>query len=207
MNESRFAGPTNAAPPSRLLRAFRLDRRGWLLCALLVASIRLAVLEKRPVPTYAALDSGPLVRPLPLPAPLASPTVRLPVLMSESAAWRVTEVGRRNASADRREKFEAEYGIAEREPLLALGAMQTAKYNLDTILFTVDDFTRNLSDSLQFEYDAGRLQHVSVSGERPRRNPSNLRVDVGKNARLGLDLNLTDGKPYVGVKLALPLGN
>ena len=128
-------------------------------------------------------------------------------MMSESAAWRVTDLRRKHTSADRWEKFETEFGITEREPSLVLGTVQTAKYNLDTFLFVVDDFTRNLSDSLQFEYDEGKLRRVSTLGERPRRDSSGPMMSLVENARLGLDLNMTGGKPYVGVKVTVPLGN
>ena len=128
-------------------------------------------------------------------------------MMSESAARRVTEFGRRNTSANRWEKFETEFGITKREPSRVLGTVQTVKYNLDTFLFTVDDFAQSLSDSLQFECDEGKLHHVSTLGERPRQNSSSPSMDIAENARLGLDLNVSGGKPYVGVKLIVPLGN
>jgi hypothetical protein len=128
-------------------------------------------------------------------------------MMSESDAWRVTNVRRKNTSADRWEKFEAEFGITEKEPSLVLGTMQTAKYNLDTILFTVDDFAQNVSDTLQLEYDAGKFRRVSTLGERSGRESPRSLVAAVDNARLGLDLNINGGKPYVGVKLVVPLGN
>jgi len=128
-------------------------------------------------------------------------------MMSESTAWRATDAGRKTTSIDRWEKFEAEFGIAEKEPSLVLGTMRTAKYNLDTFLFTVDDFARNLSDSLQFEYDDGRLYHVSDLRERSRRKSSNPPAGVAENARFGLDVTMSGGKPYVGLKLVVPLGN
>ncbi len=128
-------------------------------------------------------------------------------MMSESAAWRVTDFGRNNTPADRWEKFEVEFGITETERSLVLGTMQTMKYNVDTLLFTVDNFARSLSESLEVEYQEGKLHRVVPLGERPRQDSSGPPMDVVENARLGLDFNLSNGKPYVGVKLVVPLGN
>jgi len=172
-----------------------------------MASLRLAVVENHSDASRPGPISVPPVPPVPVPTPASLPKVRLPDMMSESTAWSVTDAGRRDTSADRWEKFESEFGITEKEPSLVLGTMQTAKYNIDTLLFTVDDFTRNLSDSLQFEYDGGRFHHVAGLGERHRRDSSDLPMDIAKNTRLGLDLNVGGGQPYVGVKLVLPLGN
>ena len=213
MNESEFAVSTGSSRQSRQLRVLRLDRRCLLIGALLIATLRLAATENTSIPVHVARAAHetavatPLARPNPTLALSPSPTVRLPVLMSESDAWRVTHARHKNASADRWEKFEAEFGITEKEPSLVLGTMQTAKYNLDTILFTVDDFAQNVSDAFQLEYDAGRFRRVPTSGERSGRESSRSLVAVADNARLGLDLNFNGGKPYVGVKLVVPLGN
>jgi hypothetical protein len=207
MNEGKFAVPRVTGFQWGRLPIIRLNRRLFLIDALLIASLQLLLTQDRSV----APPREPVPREVVLPslAHATSPpqTIRLPDLMSEAAAWSVTATRHKNTSADRWEKFEARFGIAEREPSLVLGTVQTAKYNLDTLLFAVDDFTHNLSDSMQFEYGGGRFRRVSTFGEGRWHDPSDPMPAVLNNARLGLDLNITGGKPYVGVKLTLPLGD
>ena len=73
-------------------------------------------------------------------------------------------------------------------------------------MFAANDFTHNLSSLTEYEFDHGRLNHVPAAQE----SGAELRpflMTVPRNVRLGLDVNVALGKPYVGVKLVVPFGD
>jgi len=105
------------------------------------------------------------------------------------------------------EKFETEFGIAEPEHSPVLRSMQAAKYNLDRLVFAANEFSRDFSNIAQFELDHGKVYHLSAAGLQGGEGPSRSSVPIPRNVRLGLDVNVAQGKPYVGVKLVIPIGN
>jgi hypothetical protein len=85
--------------------------------------------------------------------------------------------------------------------------MQTAKYNLDRVLFAANEFTHDLSSVTEFELDHGRLSHVSAATRQTRAELANPSTALPEYVRLGLELNMAQGKPYLGVRVVIPFGN
>ena len=96
------------------------------------------------------------------------------------------------------ESFEAEYSPPQKSPSPIKRQIEAAKYGLDTAVFAVDRFTKNVQSQADFSFDQGSLRRTpAVSVEGPRNSP-----------RVKLDLNMWQGsKPYVGVRLIIPFGN
>jgi hypothetical protein len=96
------------------------------------------------------------------------------------------------------ESFEAEYSPPQKSSSPIKRQIETAKYGLDTAVFAVDRFTKNVQSQADFSFDQGSLHRTpAVSLEEPRPSP-----------RVKLDLNMWQGsKPYVGVRLIIPFGN
>jgi hypothetical protein len=110
-----------------------------------------------------------------------------------------------HSSIDRREKFEAEFGLKERDPSLVKGSLEEAKYNLDATVFAAQEFIET------FRYE-GRLKDFvggSDSNAPSRRYYSDPVRDAWENAEIksGIDLDPRSGRPFVGVRLVLPLGD
>jgi hypothetical protein len=128
-------------------------------------------------------------------------------LSVDTAVWRPIDTDYAASRVDRWEKFETEFGIAEPEHSPVFRSVQAAKYNLDRLVFAASEFSRNLSDVTDFELDHGRLYHVSAAGTQVWEEPSSSSAPIPRNVHLGLDVNVAQGKPYVGVKLVIPFGN
>ena len=125
----------------------------------------------------------------------------------DTAPWRPIDKDYAKRHVDRWEKFETEFGITEPEHSPVLRSMQSAKYNLDRLVFVASEFSHQLSSVTEFELDHGKLYHVSAAGQQAWEEPSNSSAPIPKNVRLGLDVNVAQGKPYVGVQLVIPIGN
>ena len=136
------------------------------------------------------------------PPPLAPAPAR-----SKSTAWQIIERQRKKNADNRWERFETEFGIEGKRRTGVLGSVQSAKYALDELTFAVDDFTGNVCDALKFEYDGGHVHQITSLDDDERRSSANLWVTTPRNVRLGADLNLTGGKPYVGLVVVVPFGN
>ena len=96
------------------------------------------------------------------------------------------------------ERFEAEYSPPQKSPSLIKRQIETAKYGLDTAVFAVDRFTKNVENQADFSFNQGGLRRTrAIPLEGPRNNP-----------RVKLDLDMWQGsRPYVGVRLIIPFGN
>jgi hypothetical protein len=97
------------------------------------------------------------------------------------------------------ERFEGEYSPSQKSPSPIKRQIQTAKYGLDTAVFAVDRFVKNVRSQADFSLDQGSLRRTRVtsSGDSPNNNP-----------RVKLDLDMWQGsKPYVGVRIIIPFGN
>lgn len=96
------------------------------------------------------------------------------------------------------ERFEAEYSPPQKSPSPIRRQIETAKYGLDTAVFAVDHFVKNIQSETDFSFDQGSLQRtraISVGGSR-------------NSPRVKLDLNVwQSGKPYLGVQFIIPIGN
>ena len=105
---------------------------------------------------------------------------------------------RKPTDAEAWERFEGEYSPAQKSPSPIKRQIQTAKYGLDTAVFAVDHFVKNVRSQADFSFDQGSLHRTqaTTSGE-PRNSP-----------RVKLDLEVWQGsKPYVGVRIIIPFGN
>ena len=96
------------------------------------------------------------------------------------------------------EQFEAEYSPPQKSTSHIKRQIETAKYGLDTALFAVDHFVKNVQSQADFSFDQGSLRRTrALSLEEPRTSP-----------RVKLDLDMCQGsKPYLGVRLIIPIGN
>ena len=96
------------------------------------------------------------------------------------------------------ERFEAEYSPPQKTPSPVKRQIETAKYGLDTAVFAVDRFVKNIQSQADFSFDQGSLRRtraISIGGSR-------------NSPRVKLDLNVWEtGKPYLGVQLIIPIGN
>ena len=110
------------------------------------------------------------------------------------------------ARATRWEKFEREFGgDLDRAPALLVPVAQ-AKYGADLAVFTLETLLEQIKDSVELRYSNGHIGRA-VAFREP--SPAYLgRAPLTfEDARLKLDLDLVDGKPYIGVRLVLPFGN
>ncbi|MGA2602944.1 MAG: hypothetical protein ABSG14_01820 [Verrucomicrobiia bacterium] len=96
------------------------------------------------------------------------------------------------------ERFEAEYSPPQKSPSLIKRQIETAKYGLDTAVFALDRFTKNVENQADFSFDQGSLRRTrAISLGASRSSP-----------RVKLDLDMWQGsRPYVGVRLIIPFGN
>lgn len=111
-----------------------------------------------------------------------------PILMSH----------RKPTDAEAWERFEGEYRPSQRSPSPIKRQIETAKYGLDTAVFAVDRFVKNVQSQGDFSLDQGSLRHTAaITSKEPRNSP-----------RVKLDLDVWQGsKPYVGVRIIIPFGN
>ena len=105
---------------------------------------------------------------------------------------------RKPTDAEAWESFEAEYSPPQKSPSLIKRQIETAKYGLDTAVFAVDRFTKNVQNQADFSFDQGSLRRTRAISLRAART----------SPRLKLDLDMWQGgKPYLGVRLIIPIGN
>jgi hypothetical protein len=112
-------------------------------------------------------------------------------------------------SGERWEKFEAEFGITNKNSSAMMGSVESAKYQLDKSTFAMQEFVNSVVDTLSFDYGVSDLTGSKPSSTtappQPNANPV---LDSLENARLKSDINLTlAGPPFVGVRLVMPFGN
>ena len=95
------------------------------------------------------------------------------------------------------ERFDAEYRPPQKSPSPIKRQIETAKYGLDTAVFAVDRFVKNIENQADFSFDQGSLRRTRAT------SPGELL----KNVRVKLDLDMGQGsRPYVGVRLIIPFG-
>ena len=113
---------------------------------------------------------------------------RQPILMpqrepTDSEAW---------------ERFEAEYKPPQKSPSPIKRQIETAKYGLDTAVFAVDRFFKNVENQADFSFDQGSLRRTRAASS----------GELLGNPRVKLNLNMwQSSQPYVGVRIIIPFGN
>jgi hypothetical protein len=105
---------------------------------------------------------------------------------------------RKPTDAEAWESFEAEYSPPQKSSSPVKRQIETAKYGLDTAVFAIDHFVKNVQSQADFSFDQGSLRRTPETAlEGPRNNP-----------RVKLDLDMWQGsKPYLGVRIIIPFGN
>ena len=137
---------------------------------------------------------------------------------SDATTWRasVTETNmlanavhnRPVTSADRWERFEAEFGVKQRLNSPVLGSLQEAKYRLDWATFTMQEMILSVEEAFRFDYGLEDLGLPVTPSKSPRHTSGSLWWDAIQHARLQSDINLKiAAQSFVGVKLVLPLGD
>ena len=110
-----------------------------------------------------------------------------PMLMSD----------RKPTSTEAWEHFETEYSPSQKSPSSIKRQIETAKYGLDTAVFAVDRFVKNVENQGDFSLDRGSVRRTRAT------SPGEL---LG-NPRVKLDLEMWRGStPYVGVRIIIPFG-
>jgi hypothetical protein len=117
----------------------------------------------------------------------------------------------RLTEGERWEKFEAEFGLKEKNPSFVKGSLESAKYRMDRTTFALNEFVESVENVLTFDY-----------GLRPPASPEGTNTttrgaaaspiplwDAVQNARFksDIDLNVPGGRAFVGVRLVLPIGD
>jgi hypothetical protein len=132
-------------------------------------------------------------------------------ISGEEAARLMDQPRHRLTEGERWEKFEAEFGLAEKDPSLIKGSLESAKYRLDKTVFEVNDFVQNVENALSFDYGLRPALDREGTNTAPRSAaPSPIPLwDMVQNARFksDIDLNVPRGQAFVGVRLVLPIGD
>ena len=95
------------------------------------------------------------------------------------------------------EKFDSEFRPEHPSQSPIKRQIETAKFGLDTTVFAVDNFVKSIREHADFSFDRGRLQRTPVTSLGKSRN----------NPRVKLDLDLTHGKPFAGLRVVIPFGD
>jgi hypothetical protein len=131
----------------------------------------------------------------PLPKPLSA----------DSTNRTIASAPTRHTSVERWEKFEAEFGIKEKDPSVVKSSIESAKYKLDETVFAAKEFVES------FRYDAylKDLMTGSSSTAPSRRYYSDPILDCLENAQIesGVDWDAHAGRAFVGVRFVLPFGD
>ena len=100
-------------------------------------------------------------------------------------------------SAEAWERFEADYSPTRKSPSSIKCGIESAKYGLDTAVFAVDRFFKNVENQADFSFDRGSMH---------RTRETSL-GELLRNPRVKLDLNLGDSaRPYIGMRIIIPFG-
>ncbi len=95
------------------------------------------------------------------------------------------------------QNFEAEYRPDYEGQTAVKRKVQLAKYGLDCAIFAFQRFSQRADQALEFKMEVRRNQ----------RGESSSRPHLLDNACLKVDVQTPPSKPYVGVRVILPLGN
>ncbi len=111
-------------------------------------------------------------------------------------------------SADRWERFEAEFGVKQRLDSPVLGSLQEVKYRLDRATFTMQEIILSAEEALRFNYGLEDFGLPVTPSKSPRSTSGSLWWDAIQGARFQSDVKLKiASESFVGVKLVLPLGD
>ena len=211
MNEIEVSVSSAAALDRRRLPLIRVNRRFFICCALCAAMFQLALIERPLSERGQAPAPQPTVRPSLVreeaPPLQIQPMVPPTMAPMDTLTWRSPGEDYLKSRVTHWEKFETEFGVTEPEHSTVLRSMQSAKYNLDRAVFAANEFSHNLSRLTDYEWDHGGFYRASAATQLLREDSSTRWTPVPKNVHLGLDVNLAQSRPYIGVKLVIPFGD
>ncbi len=144
--------------------------------------------------------------PLPGGAQQANPNrlrANLTMWQERELDWALEESNNPLAYETRREKFEAEFGVGETGASPIRAGVQSAKYGVDLLVFSITDALESLKDRLELEYSHGTVRRPAQPAD-PFKASSTAIAPFA--ARLKFDFELWQGGPYVGMRLVIPLG-
>lgn len=118
--------------------------------------------------------------------------------VTERTDWPLPVLHGKPTDTEAWEKFESEFRPEQRSPSLVKRQIETAKYGLDTSVFAVDRFVKSVANHADFNFDQGHLRRTPVA--------SLGRSQNGPRVKLDLDM-WQGGKPYMGVRIIIPVGN
>ena len=103
---------------------------------------------------------------------------------------------RKATSSEAWERFEADYSPPQKSSPVKR-QIESAKFGLDTAVFAVDRFLKNVESQADFSLDRGSL----------RRTRATTFAEALKNPRVKLDLEMGQSvRPYAGVRIIIPFG-
>jgi hypothetical protein len=104
---------------------------------------------------------------------------------------------RKPTSVEAWERFETDYSPSQKFPSPIKRQIETAKYDLDTAVFAIDRFVKNVESQADFSLDQGSLHRTRATSS----------GELLGNPRVKLDLEMWRGTtPYVGVRIIIPFG-
>jgi hypothetical protein len=106
------------------------------------------------------------------------------------------------------QRFDAEFGIRSEQQSVVLASVRHVKYTMDLAVFSLKTFSDTIEEAVELRYRDGHIRRAASLDDDPPSRPR--RADgpiVLEDARLKFDLELTRGRPYVGVRLVFPFGN
>jgi hypothetical protein len=110
------------------------------------------------------------------------------------------------SSADRWVRFENEYGTYQESPLLIGRWIQSAKYGLDTAVFTMQEAAKRF----EFSYDVGDVSETSPTSAAREPQYSMPILEMLPHGQLKSEITIHDsqtGATFIGLKLVFPFGS
>jgi hypothetical protein len=131
-----------------------------------------------------------------------------PAIDGEEPARLMKKPQPRLTEGERWEKFEAEFGLKQKNPSLFKGSLESAKYRVDRTTFALNEFVQNVESALSFDYGLRPVGSTNTTTRGAATSPIPL-WDAVQNARFksDIDLNVPGGRAFVGVRLVLPIGD
>jgi hypothetical protein len=127
------------------------------------------------------------------------------LLPSESTFATVASAPLKTGSELRWEKFEADFGVKQKDPSLVKSSIESAQYKLDETVFAAKELVQD------FRYDTylTDLTTGSAATRAPRRYYSDPVMDSWEHCQIqsGAEWDEKTGHAFVGVRLVLPFGD
>jgi hypothetical protein len=104
------------------------------------------------------------------------------------------------------DRFDAEFGIQNQRTTAVTEPIARVKYGADVVLFSLDALVNTIEDAMELRYSHGRIRRAAAAHNDPDDGLTRLTGPLTlEDARLKFDLELTSGKPYLGVRLVIPM--